>query len=115
MRKAQASIHEIGPDFVAHRVEMPTVELEGDAIIYDEQREVAHLLTPTGAIVWSLLDGQVRLGELATDLAEAFGASREDVLGDVMVLVGELAQRGLLANVSPTADIAIGSAHRTEA
>ena len=90
-------VDQIGYDFVAYRRrQVVTVEIEGDAIVYDEVQNATHLLNPTGAIVWRLLDGETPLDELSADLAEAFGASVEEVLADVVALVRELGQRGLL-------------------
>ena len=94
-------VDQIGPDFVANpRREVVTVEIDGDAIVYDELRETTHLLNPTGAIVWGLLDGETRLDELSADLAEVFGVGVEEVLADVVALVHELGQRGLLEHVA---------------
>jgi len=94
-------VDQIGPDFVAHpRREVVTVEIDGDAVVYDELRETTHLLNPTGAIVWRLLDGETRLDELSADLAEVFGVGVEEVLADVVALVHELGQRGLLEHVA---------------
>lgn len=99
--RRSANPRDIGPEFVAHpRPDMVTVDVEGDAIVYDEQNEVAHLLSPTGAIVWRLLDGRTRLDELASELAEAFGVDTEQVLEDVVGLAQELGRRGLLESVS---------------
>src|SRR5271165_6055700 len=93
-------VDQIGPDFVAlPRREVVTVEIDGDAILYDELWESTHLLNPTAAIVWRLLDGESQLDELASDLADAFGVAVEDVLGEVVMLVRELGQRGLLKHV----------------
>jgi hypothetical protein len=77
-----------------------TVEIDGDAVVYDELQETTHLLNPTGAIVWGLLDGETRLDELSADLAEAFGVGVEEVLADLVALVRELDQRGLLEHVA---------------
>lgn len=100
---AQVPQH-VGPDFVANRrQDMITVEIEGEAIIYDEQQEVAHLLSPTAAIVWELLDGRSRLDEVAVDLAQAYGVGTELVLQDVVTLVQEFARQGLLETGSTTA------------
>jgi len=94
-------VDQIGPDFVAHpRREVVTVEIDGDADVYDELQETTHLLNPTGAIVWGLLDGETRLDELSADLAEAFGVGVEEVLADLVALVRELDQRGLLEHVA---------------
>ncbi len=92
--------NQIGPDFVPHpRREVVTVEIDGDAVVYDEQQEMAHLLNPTGSIVWRLLDGQSRLDELSADLAAVFGIAVEEVLSEVVALISELRQRGLLEDV----------------
>lgn len=97
---------DIGPYFVAHRrLDTLTVEIDGEAIVYDESQEVAHLLSPTAAIVWELLDGRKRLDEIAVDLAEAFDASTEQVLGDVLELVQEFAKRCLLEKSPSTAAV----------
>ena len=94
-------VDQIGPDFVAHpRREVVTVEIDGDAVVYDELQETTHLLNPTGAIVWGLLDGETRLDELSADLAEAFGVGVEEVLADLVALVRELDQRGLLEHIA---------------
>jgi hypothetical protein len=107
-------VDQIGPDFVANpRREVVTVEIDGDAIVYDELRETTHLLNPTGAIVWGLLDGETRLDELSADLAEVFGVGVEEVLADVVALVRELGQRGLLEHV--TAEGACDVLEQTEA
>jgi len=100
-------LQDIGPDFVAHRrQQMLTVEIDREAIVYDELQEVAHLLSPTAAIIWDLLDGRSRLDEVAVDLAQAFDASTEQVLADVLKLVQEFARRGLLDS-SPSTVAAI--------
>ena len=107
-------VDQIGPDFVAHpRREVVTVEIDGDAIVYDELRETTHLLNPTGAIVWRLLDGETRLDELSADLAAVFGVGVEEVLADVVALVHELGQRGLLEHVA--AECACDGLGETEA
>lgn len=93
-------VDQIGPDFVAHpRREVVTVEIDGDAVVYDEPQEKAHLLNPTGAIVWKLLDGEARLDELSADIAEVFEVGVDVVLADVVALVRDLGQRGLLEHV----------------
>ena len=107
-------VDQIGPDFVAHpRREVVTVEIDGDAVVYDELRETTHLLNPTGAIVWRLLDGETRLDELSADLAAVFGLGVEEVLADVVALVHELGQRGLLEHVA--AECACDVLDKTEA
>jgi hypothetical protein len=100
-RGAHWRVDEIEPDFVAHpRREVVTAEIDGEAVIYDELLGKTHLLNQTGAIVWGLLDGETRLDELAAGLAEAYGVGVGDVLADVVRLVRELGERGLLEDVA---------------
>lgn len=94
-------MNEIGPDFVAHpRREVVTAEIDGEAVIYDELLGATHLLNATGAVVWELLDGETRLEELSAGLAEAYGVGVGNVLADVVRLVRELGERGLLEDVT---------------
>jgi PqqD family protein of HPr-rel-A system len=87
----------VGRGFVPRvRREVAAVEIDGDAVVYNQERGECHLLNSTGALVWQLLDGNTRLDELSADLAEAFGAGFEDVLTDVVTLVEELFRLGLL-------------------
>lgn len=99
MNQKDQAAGEVGPDFVPRPLpEVVTVAVDGDAIVYDERREMAHLLSPTGAIVWELLDGETPLSELAADLSEVFGTDEDEVLLDLVALVRELGHRGLLEN-----------------
>ncbi|MGH9297048.1 MAG: PqqD family protein [Acidimicrobiales bacterium] len=100
MTTEPAAVDAIGRDFVARRREgVVSVEIEGDVILYDEERELSHLLNPSGAIIWQLLDGEASLEELVVDLAEAFHVDTGTVESDVLTLVRELGRRGLIENV----------------
>lgn len=93
---------EVGPELVARpRPGLATVEIEGEAVVYDAELETTHLLSPTGALVWGLLDGETSLAELSGELAEAFGAAPEEVLSDVITLAEDLHRRGLLEIAAP--------------
>lgn len=67
-----------------------TVPVGDEAIVVDDATGQMHLLNPTGALVWQLLDGGTSVDELCTDLAEAFGAPRSTVVADVAALVQAL-------------------------
>ncbi len=95
-------VDQIGPGFVAlPRGSLVWIEIDGEAVIYDERRPTTHLLNATGTIVWCLLDGKTRLDEISAELAEAFVIGYEQVLGDVVQLACEFGRRGLLENVAP--------------
>ena len=91
----------IGADFVAsQRSEATSIEIDGEAVIYNASMEMTHILNPTAAIVWGLIDGRTEIGDIAAELAEAFSAPEDRVLSDVLELVREFGRKGLLENVS---------------
>ncbi|MBM3675067.1 MAG: PqqD family protein [Actinobacteria bacterium] len=55
-----------------------------------------HVLTPTAALLWECCDGEATVAELSAEVAEVFDQEQEQVLSEVVVLVGELEQRGLV-------------------
>ena len=90
-------VEQVGGDLVPRRREdVFSVEIDGDTVIYDPKLERSHVLNSTAALIWELLDGATALDQLAGELAEAFGVGRDTVLADVVTLVGELTELGLL-------------------
>lgn len=81
-----------------------TVELDGEAVLYDEVTAAVHVLNPTATLVWSCLDGRSSLDEIAGDLATVFGADMASVSSEVLVLVRQLGAKGLLRDVDAAAD-----------
>lgn len=53
-------------------------------------------LNETGQAIWSLLDGQRKLGDVVAELATAYDASEGQIEADVLGLVGELVRRRML-------------------
>jgi pyrroloquinoline quinone biosynthesis protein D len=53
-----------------------------------------------GALVWSVLDGTSSLRDIATDVADVFGAPLDVVAPDLLSLVQTLGRAGLLDGVS---------------
>lgn len=84
----------------ANRYELPPDAVlqvaDGEAILAKLNEEDMYALNQTGAeIVQRLADG-FTIEAVVDDLAEAYGAARTDVARDVLALVGELVERGLL-------------------
>lgn len=77
--------------------EIVWVEVDGETVVYDERRKQVHLLNPTASLVWSAIDGRASLGQIAEELSGAFGAEPAVVRSDVLELVRELTEMGLLA------------------
>ncbi|MGQ0668351.1 MAG: HPr-rel-A system PqqD family peptide chaperone, partial [Actinomycetota bacterium] len=63
------------------------VDLDQEAVIYDERSGDLHHLNPTATLVFQLLDGSATIRELSADIAEAFGLNPEEVEGQVRALV----------------------------
>ena len=73
-------------------------ELDGEVVIYDPAHTTSHLLNPSAAVIWALLDGSATLAEVAADLAETFGVEPTAMLDDVSSTVAALECQGLLAD-----------------
>jgi len=61
------------------RADLTVIELDGEAVVYDEATSDLHHLNRTATIVFSLCDGDATARELATDIAAVF----EQPVGDV--------------------------------
>ena len=83
--------------------EVASVELDGETVLYHEGTRMTHVLSPVATVVWSCFDGSVSIAQLAAELAEAYGAPRETVEGDVVALARELGAQGLLGGVAADA------------
>src|SRR5439155_18371566 len=81
------------------RSTVATAELDGEAVIYSEETQSMHLLNPTATVVWACFDGSGPLGELITDLADAFGVDEDLIRGDVLDLARVVGGKGLLEGV----------------
>jgi hypothetical protein len=75
------------------------VELEGEGLLYDEDRTSWHLLSPTAMVIWQCCDGSGTVEELAQDLAKAYQADLEPVRVGTLEAVRQLAHEGLLEGV----------------
>jgi len=83
------------------RDDLTVVELDGEAVIYDEVSGDFHRLNQTATLVFSLLDGSVTLEELARDLSKAYSMKDEDVIAQVSELASQLAASHLLVGTEP--------------
>jgi hypothetical protein len=78
-----------------------TVEIDGEAVLLDQDAERLHHLNATATLVWACLDGRSSLGQIATDLSAELDVPFATVLADTVVVIGELGDQGLLAGVDP--------------
>jgi hypothetical protein len=81
-----------------------TVEIDGDAIVLDEEQNRLHLLNATGALVWACCDGSGTLAEIAADLSAVAAIPPAEVTADVLALARTLGREGLLVGVAADAE-----------
>ena len=79
------------------RDDLTVVELDGEAVIYDERSGDLHHLNATATLVAGLCDGMATVKELATDISRAFGVPENEIDRQVRVLLRRLRGAGLLA------------------
>jgi hypothetical protein len=73
-----------------------TVELDDEAVLLDEERNVLHRLNASARIVWLLLDGRATVGQIADELAQELGIDREMMRSDVLQIVADFAEADLV-------------------
>ena len=84
------------------------IELDGEAVVYDDASGDLHHLNRTATIVFSLCDGETTAKELATDIAEVFEQPVGDVERQVRALLRQLRDQRLLEDAT-TAVAAAGT------
>jgi PqqD family protein of HPr-rel-A system len=72
------------------------LELDGEAVVYDEDTGDLHHLNPTATSIFAMCDGRASVRELSAEVAELYGIPVEDVEPQVRRLVRTLTHAGLL-------------------
>lgn len=94
-------LNDIGESFVpTASAAVASVEIDGEAVLFDGATWALRLLDPMATILWSCFDGSATIEELVSDLSDVFRADALEVRRDVMSLVGQLLHGGFL--VAPT-------------
>jgi len=93
---------QIDEGFVAVRsAHAYVVELDGEAVVLDEEANRLHLLNRTATLIWNCLDGDVDVRGLADEISETLDLPADQVLGETLTVVRDLGAQGLLAGVAP--------------
>jgi hypothetical protein len=79
-----------------------TVEIDGDAVLLDEDANRLHHLNHTAALLWACFDGHADLQQLAAEICDELNLPYEEVLADTVTIVRELGAEGLLEGVQAT-------------
>ena len=86
-----------GSSTPAAREDVASVEIDGERVLYDPLSERVARLDAIGSAIWPFLDGATTVAELAADLADVFEADVTVVERDLLTMLGQLAEQGLLA------------------
>jgi Coenzyme PQQ synthesis protein D (PqqD) len=78
------------------REDLTVVELDGEAVVYDEDRGDLHRLNPTATIVFGLCDGTSTITQMSSDISEAFGVPPDEVERQVRSLIRAFRKARLL-------------------
>jgi hypothetical protein len=78
------------------------IELDGEAVLFDERTSAVHVLNPTATVIASCLDGTTDLAAVVGELAAAFSADTAAMQADVLDVARSLGRQGLLDGVEGT-------------
>ena len=73
-----------------------SVELDGEALLYDGRSGRVHHLNTSACLIWSSLGQDVTGAELATEFAAAFGVPFDIMAGQVADALGMMAAEDLV-------------------
>lgn len=77
------------------RSDLTIVELDGEAVIYDDDAGELHHLNGTATLVFSLLDGTATIAQLVQELAEVYGVPSHEISPQVEDIVARFGEAGL--------------------
>lgn len=78
------------------REDLAVVELDHEAIVYDEDGGRLHHLNPTATMIFQMCDGTATVKELSADIADVYGLDVADVERQVRALLREFRSSDLL-------------------
>ena len=81
---------------------LTVVELDGEAVVYDEETQDLHHLNPTATIVLGLCDGTETIAEMAGDISTAFGVPVGEVEPQIRTVLRQFRRAKLLEPSSNT-------------
>jgi hypothetical protein len=76
-------------------------EIDGNFTIYDKRNDSVMVLNDTASAIWRLCDGR-RGTEIADELARSFAAPPGEIERDVVSVLKQLTERGLLVAPDPS-------------
>ncbi len=92
-------------DVLVPQPDVHVVALGDEKVIFVPRDETLQRLDPLASIVWDCLLPAAPLADIATDLAEAFGADRQQVSTDLLRLAADLLDSGALVRAGDAAEL----------
>lgn len=83
------------------RGDLTVVELDGEAVIYDDANSRIHYLNPTATLVFSIFDGTATVRDLAQDIAQVYQVPPDEVEKQVRALLRDFRKANLLEGGVP--------------
>jgi hypothetical protein len=77
-----------------------TVDLDGEAVLLDEDRNRLHHLNRSAALLWACFDGDASIAVLVREISEELNLPEEELLVTSLEVVRDLAAEGLLAGIA---------------
>lgn len=78
------------------REDLTVVELDGEAVIYDEVDGDLHHLNSSATIIFALCDGTQTVKQMSAEIADLFSIAPQAVEPQVRTVVRDLRSAGLL-------------------
>jgi len=78
------------------RDDLAVVEIEGEAVVYDDRRVDLTHLNPAATVVFNLCDGTGTVKEMSADIAEVFRVPKDQVERQVRSVLRQFKQSGYL-------------------
>lgn len=95
MNKKAEAAPQPGPQARLRRIEgIAWRMIEGEAVLVNVRRDEVMHLNPVAAFLWSNLDGQASLADIAQAMTEEYEVNPEAALTDAIAFAGSLLEQG---------------------
>ncbi|MBN2026747.1 MAG: PqqD family protein [Actinobacteria bacterium] len=95
MDKITGSPHELGPRTRLRRVEgIAWRMIEGEAVLVNVRSDEVMHLNPAASFLWSSLDGQLSLEDIASSITAEYDVELDTALSDALDFAGSLIEQG---------------------
>lgn len=95
MGESAGSPHELGPRTRLKRIEgIAWRVIEGEAVLVNVRSDEVMHLNPAASLLWSSLDGQASLQDIARSITEEYDVDMDTALADAMEFSDSLLEQG---------------------